>query len=49
MLLDQPLNALELGPRESSATLQPNWVEPELRRHVIPLDVYMRRFVPIDE
>jgi len=47
MLLDQTLDALEFGSRESSAVLEPNRIEPELRHHVISLDMHVQGLVPI--
>jgi hypothetical protein len=47
VLLDQVPNAVDFLPLETVAPLQANWIEPELRFAVVPLDVDVRRFAAV--
>jgi hypothetical protein len=47
MVSYQSSNPREPYSRKSATALQPNWIEPELRDSIIPLDVDVRRFVTV--
>ena len=47
MLLDEPLNPLDLDSPESTAALQPDRIEPELGEVVVTLHVDMRWFIAV--
>jgi hypothetical protein len=47
MFENQSMNPLNLSSAETNTPLQSNWVEPELRQMILPLDVDMRRFLAV--
>jgi hypothetical protein len=47
MFFDQRVNPANLLAREAAAALVSNWTKPKLRDPVLPLNVYVGRFVAV--
>jgi len=47
MIAHQSFDPREFYARKPATALQPNWIEPELRDSIIPLDMDVWRFVTV--